>query len=74
MASETEGYVSIVIFTAMAAVISVLVAVSGLLVALYHRGQAEGRLMEILSQLTKIDQDHESRIRTLESRSHPQGQ
>lgn len=63
---------SVDVFTAAAACVAVLVAISGLLIALYHRGQAEGRLMEILSQLTKIDQDHETRIRSLEaSRRQP---
>lgn len=57
---------SIGLFTAISAIVAVVVAIVGLLVALYHRGQSEGRLMEILSQLTKIDQDHETRIRSLE--------
>lgn len=51
----------------IAACVAVVVAVAGLFAALYKRGLAEGRLMEILSQLAKIDQDHETRIRALEA-------
>lgn len=58
---------AVVIISLVAALVAVLTSVGGLLTALYRRGQSEGRAVEIMSQLTAITQDHETRIRVLET-------
>ena len=50
----------------LSAAIALLVAVTSSVTTLYKRGQNEGRLTEILSQLTTMSADHESRLRALE--------
>ena len=57
---------TVAIFTMIGSMVAVVVAIAALLAALYKRGQNEGRMTEILSQLTTMAQDHETRLRTLE--------
>jgi len=57
---------TVAIFTMIGSMAAVLVAFTALLAALYRRGQNEGRLTEILSQLTAMTHDHETRLRALE--------
>jgi hypothetical protein len=53
----------------ISAAIALLVAVASSVTILYKRGQNEGRLTEILSQLTTMSADHEARLRVLERTS-----
>lgn len=53
----------------LSAAIALLVAVTSSVTTLYKRGQNEGRLTEILSQLTMMSADHEARLRVLERTS-----
>lgn len=55
------------VVTVIASMVTVLIAVAGLLVALFRRGINEGRLAEILSNLQSLTTDHEARIRVLEA-------
>lgn len=57
----------LVVVSLVSALVAVLSSVGGLLITLFKRGQAEGRAVEIMSQLTAITQDHETRIRVLET-------
>ena len=50
----------------VASMVAVFVALGGVVVALYKRGQNEGRIAEILSHLNYMATDHEARIRALE--------
>ena len=69
MASEAEGEMSsVLVATLITSMVAVVVAVAGLLAAIFRRGQNEGRLTEILSELRRITSDHESRIRILEQK------
>jgi hypothetical protein len=55
-----------IIVAIIALCFTAVVAVGGLLAALFRRGMNEGRLTEILSTLQTIVSDHEARIRVLE--------
>lgn len=53
----------------ISAALALFVAVASSVTTVYKRGQNEGRLTEILSQLTTMNADHEARLRTLERTS-----
>lgn len=57
---------TVVLLSALGSIASLLVAVAAIFTAVYKRGQQEGRVTEILSQLTTMMADHETRLRTLE--------
>ena len=46
--------------------LALLTAVTSTVALLYKRGANEGRITEILSQLTAMGADHEARLRALE--------
>lgn len=54
------------IVSIIGSMMAVAVSVAGLLAAIFKRGENEGRLTEILSQLTAMTADHEARLRALE--------
>ena len=54
------------IATSIGELFTMIVAVGGLLTAIWKRGQNEGRITEILSHLEVAQADHEARIRALE--------
>lgn len=58
-----SGYL---IATSVGEVFTMLIAVGGLVTAIWRRGQNEGRITEILSHLETMTADHESRLRALE--------
>lgn len=58
-----SGYL---IATSVGEVFTMLIAVGGLVTAIWRRGQNEGRITEILSHLETMTADHESRLRVLE--------
>ena len=55
-----------VIATGIGELVTMMVAVGGLLTAIWKRGKNEGRLTEILSHMETMSADHEARIRVLE--------
>ena len=63
MTSENALYITLI-----ADVVTIMVAVGGLLVALFKKGYNDGRLAEILSNLQSITTDLEARMRVLETR------
>jgi hypothetical protein len=60
-----------IVATLVMACVAMIVAVTSALIGVYKRGQNEGRLTEILSQLTAMSADHEARLRTLEKSRVP---
>lgn len=56
--------------TSIGELFTMIVAVGGLITAIWRRGQNEGRITEILSHLEVAQADHEARIRTLEHGIH----
>lgn len=51
------------VLTSSAAMVGMVVTAA---ITVYHRGQNDGRLTEILASLQAITRDHEDRIRRLE--------
>ena len=56
--------------TSIGELFTMVVAVGGLITAIWRRGQYDGRITEILSHLEVAQADHEARIRTLEHGIH----